>query len=44
MRDRGFERRERMVGALIMVASGVITTTLIGGAVVIILHFVIKYW
>jgi len=33
-----------MVGALIMIASGGITLTLIGGAVTIVLHFVIKYW
>lgn len=50
MRDRSFQRREKMVGALIMAqlytsqntVSG--TYSLIGGAVVIVLHFVIKFW
>ena len=34
MRDRGYERRAEMVGWLIA----------LGGAVVVIVHFVCKFW
>ena len=44
MTDLSYDRRQKMVGALILVGSGAIMLTLIGGAVTIVLHFVIKYW
>lgn len=44
MTDRGFERRQKMVEMLMLIASGGIMLTLIGGAAVVILHFVIKFW
>lgn len=44
VRDRNYERREKMIGAVIVALSGAITVGLIGGAVVVALHFVVKFW
>ena len=44
MRDRGGERRAEMVGWVIGGLSAVLTVSILGGAVVVIVHFICKFW
>ena len=42
--DRGYNRRAEMVGWLSFGLTAVLTVSILGGAVVVIVHFIRKLW